>query len=599
MNPAGPRTEVAARKLTGPLVANPPATVTRDGRYAAYVYMPRSVVMLVDLTTGKERELGGGRRLIPPGDFSNVAAISPDGSTVAYNHVHADGTCDLRLIGVNATEPRILLRGLNHFYVRDWSRDGSTVLINETGIVATNPVPPRSLLVNVNTGEMKTVFSWGSRGLSVLDGVFRGGLRLSPDGRFLASSLPEAGPASGTVVFVAAVGDGKPHKVAWSPEDAYVFGWSPDGQQLLYVSDQSGTYDLWAVPVKDAEPHGVPVLLKKDLGMVHATGIADDGSLHYATPSARGDVYLGELDVEGAVIRNLQQVPAPRGLLSLHATWSPDGSRLLIDRTSYPLVKGSVPLGWPAHQAKGMIRDVATGEEREAKPPEGTAPAGRPYDAGWSPDGKSMVFEILRSNPQDPPIKFVVADLETGVAKSQIEVPASRRQFVPYHFPTVTPDGRQVYTSKGGNMANATRVVRIDLETGEEKEICAARPLTWALSPDGSQLACAGLGDGIQVLPTQGGPGRDLVKGEQIGPLTWTADGKQLIYTTPAAGSAPGGPGVYWIIPAAGGTPRKMDVALGRVGTMSVHPDNRHIAISSYGGDTELWVLENLLHASK
>jgi Tol biopolymer transport system component len=101
---------------------------------------------------------------------------------------------------------------------------------------------------------MKTVFSWGPRGTPILDGMFRGGLRLSPDGRFLASSLPEAPPASGTVVFVTAVGDGKPHKVAWSPEDAYVFGWSPDGQQLLYVSDQSGSYDLWAVPVKDAEP---------------------------------------------------------------------------------------------------------------------------------------------------------------------------------------------------------------------------------------------------------------------------------------------------------------------------------------------------------
>src|SRR5215468_5504482 len=33
INPTGPRTEVAARKLTPPLASNSPATVTRDGRY--------------------------------------------------------------------------------------------------------------------------------------------------------------------------------------------------------------------------------------------------------------------------------------------------------------------------------------------------------------------------------------------------------------------------------------------------------------------------------------------------------------------------------------------------------------------------------------
>jgi outer membrane protein assembly factor BamB len=167
-------------------------------------------------------------------------------------------------------------------------------------------------------------------------------------------------------------------------------------------------------------------------------------------------------------------------------------------------------------------------------------------------------------------------------------------------MPTVASDGEHLYVANGGNATNASRVVRVDLRTGEEKEVCKARPSVWALSPNGSQIACAGFGDSIQILPTQGGPALDLVKADQFGPMTWTADGKHLIYTTTTASdSGPGGSGGYWIVPATGGTARKIDIGLGTIGLMSVHPDNHHIAISSAGSSTELWVLENILSPSK
>jgi len=590
INPAGPRTGVAARKLSPPLRAYPLRTVTRDGRYTAYIFFRRSVIMLLDLTTGKEREVGGGRRLIPPGDSSLSAAISPDGLTIAYDQVHADGTCDLRIIGVNATEPRILQRGLNSFFVADWSRDGSTVLIKETQPTA-NPGPLRSLLVKVRTGEMTKVYSSGLRGSAILPIQLRGAqLRLSPDGRFVANTMPEAPTERGTGVFVTAVGDENPYKIAGSPADAYVFGWSPDGGQLLYVSDQSGSYDLWSVPMKDGRPRGVPVVLKKDLGMVMGSGIADDGSLYYCNASIFGNLYIGELDVAAAAVRNVQQIPQPSGHLSRRATWSPDGARLLIDRASGQFA------------AKGIIRDIATGEEQEVRPPEGSyapemAPDGRsltPYESSWAPDGKSIVYLVRRDREQKPS-QVIVANQQSGAGRRQFELPSRS----PYVMPTVAPDGRYLYVAKGMNQSNATQVVRIDLQTGEERDICAARPYVWALSPDGTQIACAGFGDTIQILPTQGGRARDLVKGNDFGTMTWTADGQYLIYTLSTSSIGVGGSGVYWIVPAAGGTPRKLDIALGTVGYMSVHRDNRRIAIACEGRASELWVLENVLPASK
>jgi Tol biopolymer transport system component len=334
MNASRPPTEVTARRLTELLPVFGPRTVTRDGRYTVYVNVRRSVIMLLDLVTGKERELGGGRRLVPPGDFSREAAISPDGPAAVYNHVHADGTSDLCFLGVNAKELRVLQRGLNNFRIADWSRDGSTVLIIESQPTA-NRDPLRALVVDVRSGEMKTVFRPPQRGSAILPSQQRFvQFRISPDGKFLAHTFSESPQDSGTGVFTIAVGEDKPYKITGVPADSYVFGWSPDGRQLLYVSNQSGSNYLWAVPVKDGRPTGVPVLLKRDFGLMQGSGVADDGKLYYSSYSTIGNLYVGDLDVQAAVVRNVHQIPQPPGHLSGTATWSSDGSRLLIDRTS-------------------------------------------------------------------------------------------------------------------------------------------------------------------------------------------------------------------------------------------------------------------------
>ena len=380
------------------------------------------------------------------------AAISPDGSSVAYNHWHADGYCDLRIIGVNATEPRILQRGLNAFVIADWSRDGSTVLIKEVQPTA-NTGSLRSLLVNVATGDMKPVYSVGGRGSAIVPSQQRFvQFRLSPDNRFLAATLHKPEPATGTGVFVVGIDDNQPYGITGASADAYVFGWSPDGRQLLYVSDQSGSYDLWALPMKDGQPNGVPIALHKDIGMVQGSGITDEGSLYYSITSSFGNLYVGDLDVESAAIRNVQQIPQPRGHISANANWSPDGTRLLIDRGSDQFV------------SKAIIRDVASGQEQEVKPPEGIyvpeiAPDGRlltHYQARWAPDGKSIVYLIQRERgTQTKPELVIVSDLQTGIAKSQVDL-ASRTIYL---MPTVASDGEHLYVANNGNPTSTTRVV--------------------------------------------------------------------------------------------------------------------------------------------
>src|SRR5262249_3895366 len=265
------------------------------------------------------------------------------------------------------------------------------------------------------TGEMKTVHSWGTADSSYLSGALRGGLRLSPDGRFLAVSWPEASPASAMGIYVIAVGNDQPYRVA-SAAGAFVFGWSPVCEQRLYVSDQSGTFDLWSLPMKDGRPWGVPASLKKDIGWVRASGISDSGNVYYSLITDVGGAYTGDLDVEAATVRNLQPIPTPRGQVSVNPRWSSDGSHLLINRcdVALPVISETARVGV-------VIQDVATGQERVVLPPKASYPlpdqSGKEQypiqlQAAWARDGKSLMFALL-SNPTIPP-RLVLADLQTG-----------------------------------------------------------------------------------------------------------------------------------------------------------------------------------------
>ncbi|MGH9720045.1 MAG: hypothetical protein ACRD8O_07515, partial [Bryobacteraceae bacterium] len=336
--------------------------------------------------------------------------------------------------------------------------------------------------------------------------------------------------------------------------------------RLLFISDHSGTLDLYSIAVREGKAQGLQALLKKDIGRVTGAGIADNGSLHYSINTALGDVYLGDLDIDAGAIRNLRQIDQPAGHLSFATQWSPDGKQLFIQRRAPQ-----------ESRSANFIRDVATGVERAYK---------TPYDAlavrgQWTADGKSVLLMLVNETS----VRLVLADADTWKVRGSFDVPGQRPLFF---GPNSAPGGEFVFFAKGNVRTRDTRLVRIRLQTGEEKEVCRAVPMGWAVSPDGTQAACSGFTNSIRIVPTAGGEGRDLVKTITIAPMAWTPDGKHLIYTQGR------GPVSYWIVPIAGGQPRKLDVAFDLPGEISIHPDGRRIAITSRVSTTELWVMENL-----
>jgi Tol biopolymer transport system component len=402
---------------------------------------------------------------------------------------------------------------------------------------------------------------------------------LSPDGRFVAyTQLNERSEPS---VYVAPL-DGSSRRSVTAPgASAYFFGWSPIGKSLLYISDQSGSYDLWALDVKDGSPVGLPTLVKKDIGPVFGTGIADDGSVFYSVKVQTGSVYLGELDVEAATVRDMRELTQPRGIRNASARWSPDGSKLLLRRDTAD------------RTFQHVIHDVLTGQGHEMAIPDNlehdkdtTGGAERSYEVNWTRDPRMMLFA---SGHLKGPTEISIVDTVTGEVKRRQDASDAAGR---YYGVTASSDGVHVFGVTGGNMSNDSRVVRINMETGQENSVCRARPMVWAVSPDGRYVACGGYSDSLQVVAPDGSGARDLVKGGMFSAMAWTPDGRNLIYTTVERGALTSAK--YWVVPFGGGEPRRLTVPLDRLGLISIHPSGRRIAITSAGTWTELWVLQNL-----
>lgn len=147
-------------------------------------------------------------------------------------------------------------------------------------------------------------------------------------------------------VFVIAVDGSGEAKVA----DGRSPAWTPDGRSVVFVSDRSGTSDLWSVGIADGKPSAAPERLKSNIGDTSNLGFARDGTFFYGTRTLGRDIVTASLD--SAARRVGAPVPLTQTLVGSNsgAAWSPDGRRIAFFRGGDTIV----------------VRTIATGEERLA-----------------------------------------------------------------------------------------------------------------------------------------------------------------------------------------------------------------------------------------
>lgn len=585
LNPAGgaaPSTTPVARRIWGGPEVDPLGAPSPDGRYLSYVDWMTGDLAVRTIATGESRRLTKKGTWETSTEFALMSVPSADGQQIAYAWFDGKARFDLRVVSAAGGAPRVIYSNQEIEYVQPvgWSPDGKSIAALLAGLDHTMKI------------AMVAIADGSARVLKTLDWREPGKVSLSPDGRYIAYDFPAGANTHVRDVFVLETNGARETVLVKHPANDSMPVWTPDGRHVMFLSDRAGTTGAWLARVNEGQPAGPPVLIKPDMGRAAPAGFTRNGNFYYHLEIGMNDIYLAELDPTTGALAAAPAALSMRFVGGVNSpSWSPDGSTL-----AYVSQRGPIP----GQRSRTLVlHSIATGEEQELLVPMNLFRYPR-----WAPDGGSLL--LIGNDDKNRPGLYRF-DLKTRTVTAIIRA----EPLVYIHSAEWLPDGRRVvYSVRSGDLKNV-RVVRLNLETGEETELYrgGSPNSEIAVSPDGRQVVLhvgAGAQDprfvGLKVVPTEGGPARDLVQqapGENIPPvrvLAWTRDGQHVLFSK---GGPPTGPEEQrlelWRIRADGTDPRKTGLAMRGFRDISPHPDGRRIAFTAGQQKFEMWMMENLL----
>ena len=547
----------------------PFASLSPDGKYMSDRDWDTGTLVVRELATGETRTLAGGGSHETGSPL--VSAISPDSREVAYLWWDPNTKASsLHVVGIDGSGDRLLCEG-KYPMPRAWSADGQKILAT----VLENDVA-QMVWISASDGSIQHIVDVNLGYLGKVD--------ISPDGRLIAYDRPRGEDPLKRDIFVFDLRESRDLSVISHPADDKFLGWTPDGRHMFFVSNRTGTWDAWLLPVADGKPQGFPELARHGIGNISPIGFTPQGSYYYGHEQTLRDVFVAKLDLETG---EFLSEPAPvrqSGATTSH-DWSPDGLYL------------AYCTGRPDESQAVHIRTLATGRER-------TLSNNLPYIRWlrWSLDGRSILIDGYRRGDVQG-VLFKI-DVQTGqrsdIVRSTTEVLVR---------PEVSPDGKTLFYDRSNDPKSKTlRLIARDLESGREKELFRVVPpaqlTNRALSPDGQRFvlsivpeATRPLAPVLKILSVAGGEPRELIqfgKSENLRAVgvTWTPDSRNVLFCKwrfPADKELE-----LWRISAEGGEPRRL-CSRKAFGHMRVHPDGQRVAFCDRSTTRGLWVIENFL----
>ncbi len=530
--------------------------ISPDGKYISYTGYHGNLAVW-EIETGK-------KRLLTDSDGSawvNYSIFSPDGKQIAFDWQLWD--TELRIIGLDGSNPRTLARN-KWIQPTDWSPDGNHILALVTGADGRNQIA----LVSVSDGATRILKTFGVQ--------YPERMSFSPDGRYVAYDFPQQADSKDRDIFLLAKDGSRETRLIDHPANDSMIGWTPDGKNLLFLSNRTGSAGLWIIQVADGQPLGQPELIKQDIGSIHPVGLTKKGAFFYGTSTKMENVHVANIEPKTyKVIGNPTPLSQRMVVTNFAPDWSPDGKFLAYrsERLSGPTGSRSVVIS---------IRSLDTGEERELSPAVGGF-----YLIKWSPDGQSF---LLGGG-------LCIVDAQTG--KITAMVPNG-------YWGSWSPDGKTIFYAKNDVSTKSRPLVARDLKSGEDKVLVSGFVgFGAAVSPDGGQIAFTSISgenyvfSTLYVLSLKEDKRREIFKlknPEDFGPIAWSPDGSRLLFVRR---NFKENKFEIWQIPVEGGQPQNLRLSTTAVSPISIHPDGKRIAYSFGQPKAEIWVMENFLPKTK
>lgn len=295
---------------------------------------------------------------------------------------------------------------------------------------------------------------------------------------------------------------------------------SPDGKRLTFLTDITGTYEVWSVPIdmradSPAWPDQLTFVGERVSSATYSPAqsvllvAADTGG------SERTQLYL--MSEDGASFTPLTANPE---VIYQFGAWSPDGARF----------------SYASNERDARYFDIyeyalASGQSRLLHQSDHTN-----YPLRYSPDGRYLLFTRWHSNIH---LQLLLLDTLTGELRPLTPDVVERQG--EHHFPHWSADGHGLYlVSNRGQQFSS--LAWLDLATAEMTYL---RDDAWdveglAMSDDGRHMALVLNEDGYSRLElfdvSQGWEARqalpvpDLPGGVIFG-VTWSRDGQRLAIT--------------------------------------------------------------------
>ena len=552
-------------------------SVTRDGRYLTIQDWPSENLAVRDLATGQKRRLTN--KDPKTLEFAMLSVPSPDGRTVAFAWYNANDFTELRTIGIDGSNPRVLCADptFGETLPYDWSADGAKLL----AAFFSRSNGSRLVLVSVPDGTVQVLKHFERSGPKRA--------RFSPDGRFVAYDVPQQPGSTKYDVFVLAVNGGGERPLVQHPANDVLFDWTPDGGRLLFGSDRSGAMGAWWIAVKEGAPSSQPEIVKPDLGReARPMGFTREGSYFYHVTTGMSDVEIAEIDFATGRALSPPVVAAQRYAgTNSRPGWSPDGRQLVY------LSRRGPGAGWGARAI--CVRDMESGEVREIP-----TKLEMVVDVAWFPDGRTLWTTAQVAGGGAGTFRL---DAQTGDFE---RIDLAR----PMGFaPAWSRDGKTLFYPQWSG-AKSTSIAARDVATGAEQLLHtvtepAVHVTAAALSPDGRRLAFA-LREAetgarrLKTIAVDGGDARDLLPGVSLPwpvSIAWAPDGQSVLFVKQP--NPDSDVMELWRAPLRSGEPRKLDLTAPNMREIRVHPDGRHLAFTSGGDRSEVWVMENFLRPAK